>query len=454
MRVRTINPATEEVLAEYRFDSEKEVASAIERGALAFADWRKVSLETRLGCVATLEQVLAGGRVALAELMTREMGKTLKESLSEVDKCIASCKTLRENYPRWRSELVLNLDGGFTVTREPMGVLLGIMPWNFPLWQVLRFAVPALLSGNAILLKHAPSTWGSAEFIGELFGQAFPEGLYSNIKIDVPMIEAILSDSRVRGVSLTGSRAAGQSVAKIAGAHLKKAVLELGGSDAYVILDDADLELAAKVCVTSRLLNAGQSCVSAKRFVVTKKNAAAFTEQMRVLLAQKTYGDPLSSLTDLGPLARKDLRDQLHQQVVKSQVKGARLLLGGKVPEQRGFYYPPTLLADVQPGQSAFDEELFGPVAAVIEAENETHALKLANQSIYGLGAAIFSRDVVRAKALAIQEIEAGMIFVNDLVRSDALVPFGGVKDSGLGRELGRDGSFEFTYVKTIFAKA
>lgn len=454
MTVQTINPATEELLGEYRLDSANEIAATIDRAARAFADWRKVSLETRLGCVASLEQVISGGRVALAELMTREMGKVLKESLSEVDKCIASCKTLRENYPRWRSELVLSLDGGFTVTREPMGVLLGIMPWNFPLWQVLRFAVPALLSGNAILLKHAPSTWGSAEFIGELFAQAFPEGLYANIKIDVPVIESILADSRVRGVSLTGSRPAGQSVAKIAGAHLKKAVLELGGSDAYVILDDADLELAVRVCVTSRLLNAGQSCVSAKRFIVTRKNVVAFTEQMRVMLAQKTYGDPMDSSSDLGPLARKDLRDQLHQQVLQSQAKGARVLLGGKVPEQKGFFYPPTLISDVRPGQSAFDDELFGPVAAVIEAENEIQALKLANQSIYGLGAAVFSRDVARAKALAIEEIEAGMIFVNDFVRSDALVPFGGVKDSGLGRELGRDGSFEFTYVKTIFAKA
>jgi succinate-semialdehyde dehydrogenase/glutarate-semialdehyde dehydrogenase len=390
----------------------------------------------------------------MAEKMTQEMGKLLKEATGEVDKCVASCKFIREHFEQWKSERESDLHNGFSVHLQPLGPLVGIMPWNFPLWQVVRFAVPAILCGNTILLKHAPSTWGVAELIEDLFRQSLPDSVYLNLQVDVDAIEPLIADRRVQGVSLTGSVRAGRSVGRAAGEHLKKCVLELGGSDAYVILEDADVETAAKTCATSRLINAGQSCVSAKRFIVTKKNAAAFTEVFRAELAKANWGDPMKASTTLAPLARKDLRDGLADQVQRSIKAGAKVALGGSAPKQPGFFYEATVLTDVQPGQPAFDEELFGPVGAVITATDDKQAMALANRSPYGLGGAVFSRDVEKAKRLAIQELECGMAFVNDFVKSDAQVPFGGIKDSGVGRELGREGCFEFSNVKTVFAKA
>ncbi len=453
MSVQVINPATEEIISEYSFQSAVEIDRAIDASLKAYHSWRLVPLEKRLEFVEKVEHSLLSSRTKLAELMTREMGKPLKDSLSEIDKCVASCKTIRAELPRWHSELIYDRAPGFTVTRVPMGPLLGIMPWNFPLWQVVRFAIPAILCGNSILLKHAPNTWGSAELIGEIFNQAFPESLYINLKIDVDQAGKVIADARVRGVSLTGSRQAGISVGALAGKVLKKAVLELGGSDAYVILDDANVIAAAEVCARSRMLNAGQSCVSAKRFIVTKKNAGEFTAKMHSLLAVRKWGDPMQDGVDFGPLARKDLRAGLHSQVERSVAGGAKLELGGRIPDGKGFFYPASLLTGVRPGNVAFDEELFGPVAAIIVAAHEREAFELANLSRYGLGGAIFSADVKRAKILAISEMESGMTFVNDFVKSDALVPFGGVKDSGLGRELGREGCFEFTNIKTVFVK-
>jgi succinate-semialdehyde dehydrogenase/glutarate-semialdehyde dehydrogenase len=453
MSVQIINPATEKVLREYEFMSAAETEQAVEHGAEAFRHFRKLEMEARLECVRTFETAMHSALEILSERITNEMGKTHKEAVGEVNKCIASCKTLRENFPRWKTEKEYALPTGHSVHHEPLGLLLGIMPWNFPVWQVVRFAIPALLCGNTIMLKHAPNTWGVAELIEDLFRQSFPFAVYQNLKIDVPMIERLIADFRVRGVSLTGSRAAGISVGQQAGAHLKKCVLELGGSDAYVLLDDADLDLAAEVCAAGRLVNAGQSCVAAKRFIVTKKNAAGFIERFRARLEKARWGDPLQTTTDIGPLARRDLRDQLANQVRKSVSQGSKLVLGGEVPKVTGFFYPPSMLTGVQPGQAAFDEELFGPVAAVTEAADEKQAIELANRSRYGLGGGVFSRDPERAKKIAIQEIDSGMVFVNEFVKSDAMVPFGGVKDSGLGRELGRDGAFEFTNTKLVFVK-
>lgn len=454
MSVKLINPATGELIGEMQMQSDVEVESAIGGSTEAFGHWRKTGLDVRLQCVRDFAEAVHGSRVELAEAMTREMGKTLKESLAESDKCAASCKTLADEFPRWLEHAEYKTSAGHSVTRQPLGPLLGIMPWNFPLWQVVRFAVPAILCGNSILLKHAPNTWGSAEFIEGLFRRAFPDQLYINLRVGVETAGKVIADMRVRGVSLTGSRAAGMSVGAQAGAALKKCVLELGGSDAYVVLDDADVEQAAAVCAQSRLLNAGQSCVSAKRFIVTKKNVSVFTESMREKLAAQKFGDPTLSGTDFGPMARQDLRAQLHGQVERSVKSGARLTLGGTIPDTKGFFYPASLLAGVEPGQAAFDEELFGPVAAVITAKDEADAFRLANRSRYGLGGAVFSRDVERAKALATSEMEAGMVFINDFVKSDTLFPFGGVKDSGLGRELGHDGCLEFTNIKTVYAKA
>jgi succinate-semialdehyde dehydrogenase/glutarate-semialdehyde dehydrogenase len=442
MSVKTVNPATEEVLREYKYQSDDELERALADGAEAFAHWRLVPMSTRLECVRVFAESLQGGRMAVAEMMSAEMGKTLEGATAEVDKSVKSCLYLRENYPKWKEQLEYRLPNGFSVSREPMGLLFGIMPWNFPLWQVVRFAVPALLSGNAIVLKHAAMTFGSAELICDLFRQAFPDGLYQNLLIDHDQSAKIIADRRVRGVSLTGSRRAGMTVGELAGRNLKKCVLELGGSDAYVILDDADLDHAAKTCAAGRLVNAGQSCVAAKRFIVTKKNAEAFTAKLAA---------EMKAAKNVAPMARKDLRAELQKQVDESVRQGARKILGGEIPSGRGYFYPPSVLAGVKPGMPAFDDELFGPVAAVIEAVDEKQAIALANRSIYGLGGGIFSRDVKRAQELARTEFESGMVCINDFVKSDASAPFGGVKDSGLGRELGREGCFEFTVVKSVF---
>lgn len=453
--VQTINPATEEVLAEYGLQSEREVSESIAFADQTFRRWRQGTWRDRIGCVERFEASLLQSREKLARLMSQEMGKPVSQSLSEIDKSVASCKIIRESFGSWIERREESLKGtGFSVHLRPLGVILGIMPWNFPLWQVVRFAVPALLNGNTILLKHAPNTWGSAELIAQGFSEAFGSGHYVNLKIEVGLTEKILSDPRVCGVSLTGSVAAGKTVAEVAGRHLKKCVLELGGSDAYVVLDDADIEHAAEICANSRLQNTGQSCVAAKRFIVTPKNAGAFTEAIRARLAKVKFGDPLKAETKLGPLARKDLRDKLHEQVLRSVQGGAKLVLGGKLPKERGYFYEPSVLTEVQPGQVAFDDELFGPVAAIVTAKDEVDAFRLANLSRYGLGGAVFSKDPERARRFAIEEMECGMCFVNDFVKSDAHVPFGGIKESGLGRELGLEGSFEFTNVKTVFAQS
>jgi len=454
MKVLTINPTTEQRIAEYDVDSSMAVELKVSESVRAQATWRKATLSERLLHLEQFARGLKQRREELATWITLEMGKVKKEAYAEVDKCAASCDWLREHFPTWKSEKEYTTAAGFSVHYEALGPILGIMPWNFPAWQVVRFAIPALLCGNSVLLKHAPNVWGASALLRELFQRSFPTGLYEDLRVEVPALASLIQDRRVRGVSLTGSRRAGQSVAALAGESLKKCVLELGGSDAYVILDDADVELASDVCARSRLLNAGQSCVAAKRFIVTRKNLDAFTQLLRERMSAVKIGDPLDDGVGIGPLARKDLRDHLDDQVRRSMSSGAELIVAAPAPPTGlGYFYPISLLLNVRPGQPAFDEELFGPVAAVISARDEEEAFELANRSCYGLGGAIFSRDVARAKRLAVNSLECGMAFVNDMVRSDADVPFGGIKDSGLGRELGREGSFEFTNIKTVYAK-
>lgn len=448
--VHTVNPATEELLKEYAFASDSELEAQVRLGGDALLAWRDLDLESRSRCLADFETALHGAQEILAEMITMEMGKVMRESRAEVAKGIDGCRALRENFPSWLAAQEYVLPSGHAVYRRPLGQILGIMPWNFPLWQVLRFSVPAILAGNSVMVKHAPSTWGVAEFVADLFRQTFPAAVFQNLRADIPSIARLIADRRVRGISLTGSREAGASVAKVAGLHIKKCVLELGGNDAYVVLGDADIELAARVCASARLLNAGQSCVAAKRFIVVPEARAEFTDRLTYEMAAVKFGNPTKGDTGIGPLARADLRQKLHRQVQESVSKGAKVLLGGEIPDQSGFYYPPTVLSGVGPGQPAFDDELFGPVAAVIEARDESHAFRLANESRYGLGGAVFSRDVRRAKALALNELDAGMVFVNDSVKSTALVPFGGIKDSGIGCELGPEGSLEFTHVKVV----
>lgn len=451
--VKTVNPATGEVLREYAFDKSSAIEAILTASSAAFFDWSRVALNERLKCVEQFELALKSSRESLARSMTLEMGKPIKQSLSEIDKCVASCAILRENYPQWRAEREYSTALGHSVHCAPLGSILGIMPWNFPLWQVVRYAIPALLGGNTILLKHAPNTWGSSQLITELFQSSFPKNVFAQLLVDVPMIEKIIADARVRGVSLTGSTRAGRSVGELCGRYLKKFVLELGGSDAYLVFEDADVNRAAQICAEARLVNNGQSCVAAKRFIVHKNKLDEFTTQITAHLAKKRVGDPMQESTDIGPLARLDLRDGLAQQVSDSLKSGARAVLGGSISSGKGFFYPPTVLTQVKSGQKAFDEELFGPVAAVIEADSDKEAIRLANQSAYGLGGAIFSRDIERAKRIALKDFDTGMVFINDFVRSDALVPFGGVKDSGIGRELGREGAFEFINFKLLMAR-
>ena len=336
---------------------------------------------------------------------------------------------------------------------EPLGVVLAVMPWNFPFWQVFRFAAPALMAGNAGVLKHASNVPGCALAIEKVFVDAgFPKGIFRTLLIGSKQVKSVIENPLVSAVTLTGSTPAGKAVASQAGAVIKKAVLELGGSDPYIVLEDADLELAVTTCATSRLINSGQSCVNAKRFIVVEPLVAAFTEKLVAAMRAKKMGDPLADGTDIGPQARPDLRDELHKQVRDSVAKGARLLLGGEIPPGKGSFYPPTVLADVKKGMPAYDEELFGPVASIVEARDEADAIRIANDSIFGLGAAVFTRDAARGERVA-RELEAGCTFVNALVASDPRLPFGGIKESGYGRELGTYGIKEFVNMKTVYVK-
>lgn len=446
----TVNPATGEFLREYQVQTADWLELRVTKSNLTFKDWSLRPLTVRLGALQRLEMGLKRERESLARSMAIEMGKPLAQGLAEVDKSAHTLNVLREQYPKWLQAKEYKTKVGHSVHCSPLGPLLGIMPWNFPLWQVIRFAVPALLNGNTILLKHAPNTWGTAELIEDLFAEAFPENAYIHIPIDHALAARVIADMRIRGVSLTGSKAAGQVVGELCGRHLKPVVLELGGSDAYVVLDDADVDLASEICVAARLQNTGQSCIAGKRFIVHRAKVKEFTEKMIAKMSEKKSGDPLLPGVDLGPMARIDLRDQLHDQVTRSLKAGAELKLGGQIPKGPGAFYPATVLTKVAPGMSAFDEELFGPVAAIIEAGSDKEAIRLANQSEYGLGGAIFSRDVERARKLALDDFDCGMVAINDYVRSDVLAPFGGIKNSGLGRELGPEGCFAFVNIKTI----
>ncbi|MCP5051825.1 MAG: NAD-dependent succinate-semialdehyde dehydrogenase, partial [bacterium] len=343
---------------------------------------------------------------------------------------------------------------GSFVSFQPLGVVLAVMPWNFPFWQVFRFAAPALMAGNTGVLKHASNVPGCGLAIEDIFVKAgFPKDVFRTLLVGSTRVSHVIENPLVTAVTLTGSTPAGRSVGRKAGEMLKKSVLELGGSDAYVVLEDADLEAAAETCVVSRLINAGQSCIAAKRFVVVESVKQRFEELMITKMKARKMGDPMDESVDIGPQARRDLRDGLHQQVVESIEQGARCVLGGEVPDGNGAFYPPTVLTDVKKGMPAYEEELFGPVAAIIPVADEAEAVRVANDSVFGLGAAVFTRDIEKGKRLAEKEIQAGCCFVNDFVRSDPRLPFGGIKESGYGRELSHFGIKEFVNIKTVYVK-
>lgn len=449
MIIRSINPANLEVVGEYPLWDDKRIEESLASAIDAYQEWKGKSLESRLQLVRNLGSVLRADKDAYARMITIEMGKVYFESLAEIEKCAATAEFLSEKLLIWLADEIV--DSTSRVAVCPIGLVLGVMPWNFPFWQVFRFAIPALALGNVAILKHASNVFGCAKLIEDVFLKAgFPQYVFQSGLLSSQQALKLIGDARVRGVSLTGSTAAGRAVAETAGRFVKKCVLELGGSDPYIILDDADIELAALKCANSRTLNAGQSCISAKRFIVTARNAGQFTEAFLSKMKHKISGDPFAEKTDFGPLARVDLRDELHVQVQRSIKAGSRLLCGGEAPKADGAFYPATILSEVKPDHPAFQEELFGPVAAIIEAENEDSAFELANTSRYGLGSAIFSRDKERALLLARERLDAGMVFVNDMVQSSGKIPFGGVKESGYGRELGRYGVTEFANVKSI----
>jgi len=429
-----------------------EVRDIIRAARKAFDAWRRTPFSERAAVLREAGRVLRADAPGLARLMAQEMGKPLAAGKSEIEKCAWACEYYAEHAERFLAPEQVETDATRSfVAFEPLGVVLAIMPWNFPFWQVFRFAAPALMAGNAAVLKHASNVPGCALAIEQIFRRAgLPENVFRTLLIDASATAAVIRNPMVAAVTLTGSTEAGRAVAKAAGAKLKKTVLELGGSDPYLILEDADLPHAARVCARSRLINSGQSCIAAKRFIVVEKARTEFERLLVEEMRRARLGDPLDPGTDLGPMARIDLRDDLHHQVRRSIEQGARCLLGGEIPARLGAFYPPTVLTDVKKGMPAYSEELFGPVAAVIPVRNAKAAIRVANDSAFGLGAAVFTRDILRGTEIATRELEAGACFVNGLVKSDPRLPFGGIKQSGYGRELSHFGIREFVNVKTV----
>lgn len=455
MSLDVVNPATGETVATYDEMSPGDAAAAVTAAYQAFLQWRRTAFDERAALMRKAAERLRAREGDLARLMAEEMGKPLKEGRAEVAKCAMVCDFYAEKAPEFLADEIIETEASRSYAAfRPLGVVLAVMPWNFPLWQVFRFAAPALMAGNAGVLKHASNVPGSAMAIEEIFREAgFPAGIFRTLLVGSAQVAAIVANPLVKAVTLTGSTPAGQAVASAAGRMLKKTVLELGGSDPYVILEDADLEQAAESCATSRLINAGQSCIAAKRFIVVEAVREKFEKLLADRLLARKMGDPLDEGTDMGPQAREDLRDELHLQVSRSLELGATCLLGGEIPKRPGAWYPATLLSGVKKGMPAYEEELFGPVAAVIGVADEEEAIQVANDSIFGLGAAVFTGDSSRGERIAAEELEAGCCFVNEFVRSDPRLPFGGIKESGYGRELSSFGIREFVNIKTVYVK-
>jgi len=448
----TINPATGEHVNEYERITISKAREKIALAGKAYTSWKKASFAERSQLMHALANLFEENKEAYARLATIEMGKTIVQARKEIEKCAWVCRFYADH-----AESILGKEPVDTeakksyVTFQPMGVILAVMPWNFPFYQVIRFAAPALMAGNTGVLKHASNVQGCAFALEDAFRKAgFPEGVFSNLNIDAKDVKEVIEDKSIVAVTLTGSDPAGRSVAAVAGANLKKTVLELGGSDAYIVLDDADLEEATDLAVLGRLQNNGQTCIAAKRFIVLDAIYDTFLKMFTSKMRNAKMGDPMDESTYYGPMARVDLRDEIHEQVTKTIAQGGRLLLGGKIPEGKGAYYPATILVDVHPGMEAFDNELFGPVAAMIRAKDENEAIALANTSQFGLGSGVLTSNRERGEKVAL-ELEAGSSYVNKLVASDPRLPFGGIKNSGYGRELSGYGIREFVNVKSIW---
>jgi succinate-semialdehyde dehydrogenase/glutarate-semialdehyde dehydrogenase len=452
MSIQSINPWNGETLETFEETSGPDLEQILTAASAAFHDWREVPFAGRASRMRKAADILRARKREYARTMAVEMGKPIVQGEAEIEKCAGTCEYYAQHAEVFLAEQARQTDASRSYVRfDPLGIILAVMPWNFPFWQVFRFSAPALMAGNAAVLKHASSVPRCALQIADVFRDAgFPPGLFSSTLIGARAVAGLIADRRVVAVTLTGSDRTGSLVAEQAGRALKKTVLELGGSDPFIVLADADLVAAAKTAADARLVNSGQSCIAAKRFIVVESVADQFLERFAEQLRSRRVGDPLDRATEVGPQARVDLRDALHAQVGESIKRGAELVLGGAVPSGKGALYPPTLLAAVDPGMPAFDEETFGPVAAVIRAKDEADALRLANDSAFGLGASLWTRDRSLAERMAAR-IEAGAVFVNGMVRSDPRLPFGGIKRSGYGRELSEYGIREFVNIKSVW---
>jgi acyl-CoA reductase-like NAD-dependent aldehyde dehydrogenase len=449
MIFKTINPHTQNIIAEYDAINDIFLERTIAQAKAAQRHWSRLTFEERGQVFKKLAQYLRENKIELATLITTEMGKILPESMSEIEKCAGQCEYYAQNAEGMLQENIVATDAQFSSIRhEPVGVVLAIMPWNFPFWQVFRYSIPALMAGNVTILKHAPNVFGCALAIEKAFKKCLnTEGVFQTIVADIDVVQKLIADDRINMVTLTGSERAGASVAQLAGLHIKKSVLELGGNDALIVLHDADLEKAAAAAVQSRMMNAGQVCIAAKRFLVQKSMKNEFTDRVLALIKNLKQGNPMNADTKMGPLARLDLAEVLNRQVQKTKAQGGRLLHGGT---HEGCHFQPTLFDNITPHSAAFLEETFGPVAAISVFEDEKEAIDLANNSRYGLSAAIWTQDLDKAKMMS-RDLEVGSVFVNTVVRSDARLPIGGIKKSGYGRELSEIGLKEFCQTKTIF---
>jgi len=449
------NPATGELIATYAFQSAHEVECLLDNNAAAYRLWRATPMRERVAAYRRLAATLRDRKETLAALITAEMGKTIGAARGEVEKCASTIDWIAENGPQIIADEPVAVEGDdqVHVSYLPIGSILAVMPWNFPLWQVIRASGPIMLSGNGFVLKHAPNVMGSAYALQDAYEAAgFPKGLFANLNTDNETVANAIADDRIAAVTLTGSMRAGSAVAATAGKALKKSLLELGGADAFIVLADANIDLAVKAAIEARFQNAGQVCLAAKRFILEKPIAEEFTTKFVAAAKQVKVGDPRDAQTTIGPMARHDLRDELHNQVERTIAAGATLLLGGNKIEGAGNYYEPTILGDVTPGMAAFDEETFGPVAAITVADNAEHAILLANTSDYGLGGSLWTSDVAQAQRVA-RRLETGGVFINGYPASNARIPVGGVKKSGYGRELSHFGLREFTNAQAVWAK-
>ena len=448
MKYATINPVNNELLKEFEFDPFPDLNISIK----AFKIWRKLTVEERGVQMQRVADLLSRDKKKYAELITLEMGKPLSEAEYEINKVLSGFEYYIKNSARFLKDEQVQTNASKSYIRfEPLGIIFSIMPWNFPFWQVFRFAIPTLMAGNVSILKHSPNVPQCAKAIGDLFKEAgLPDGVFKNYFLTNDDAAKLIADPRVLGMSFTGSDATGSILASQAGNHIKKCVMELGGNDAFIVLEDADLDFAISGAIKSRSINSGQSCNAAKRFIVLEPVAELFTEKLVAAVGKLKIGEPLNPESQVGPLARKDLAEKASKQVADSVAAGAKAYYGGKIPDGNGNFFSPVVLAGVKPGIRAFEEEIFAPVWSVIAVKSVEEAIETANNSVYGLGASIWTADKAKAETL-VSELEAGNVFINDIVKSDARIPFGGIKRSGFGRELSEHGLMEFVNIKTVY---